>query len=373
MSKIISIPQFDFLCFGVLVWSLVLIFIFLVRFSSKKDSFFFIPHIGQSLLAIFFETVSSLLYDTIYKKGEKYFLFITVIFFFIVLITLIRLVPYSFTVTDYLIITVTMSFSIFIVFNIICIKIHKQNMLSLFLPSNTSFGLALLLVPIEFVSYIFKPISLGVRLLANLMGGFYPYLSRGLLGFLDKEYLLLKEQMEICLLLGETSRAAVDNAKFALDYLVEGDFVQAMIVKDLLRDIPNLHAHIPKIDHLLTHAIYQRPMIPGILYGSVPDNIADAVNYVLFVEEMGIIPVYRVFMYDPFVALVMLRDTLKLPHTEGFYFMANSAYDILTRFLIIDGSSKATSIASSNALNIGGELVTPANVEFASLTISSVL
>jgi F-type H+-transporting ATPase subunit a len=44
-------------------------------------------------------------------------------------------------------------------------------MLSLFIPSNTSVGLALLLVPIEFVSYIFKPISLGVRLFANLMAG----------------------------------------------------------------------------------------------------------------------------------------------------------------------------------------------------------
>ena len=44
-------------------------------------------------------------------------------------------------------------------------------MLSLFIPSNTSIGLALLLVPIEFISYIFKPISLGVRLFANLMAG----------------------------------------------------------------------------------------------------------------------------------------------------------------------------------------------------------
>ena len=44
-------------------------------------------------------------------------------------------------------------------------------MLSLFIPANTSFGLALLLVPIEFISYIFKPISLGVRLFANLMAG----------------------------------------------------------------------------------------------------------------------------------------------------------------------------------------------------------
>jgi F-type H+-transporting ATPase subunit a len=44
-------------------------------------------------------------------------------------------------------------------------------MLSIFLPANTSFGLALLLVPIELISYIFKPISLGVRLFANLMAG----------------------------------------------------------------------------------------------------------------------------------------------------------------------------------------------------------
>jgi F0F1-type ATP synthase membrane subunit a len=44
-------------------------------------------------------------------------------------------------------------------------------MLSLFIPSNTSFGLALLLVPIELLSYVFKPISLGVRLFANLMAG----------------------------------------------------------------------------------------------------------------------------------------------------------------------------------------------------------
>jgi len=93
------------------------------------------------------------------------------LFLYILLVNLIGLVPYSFTVTSHLIITFTLSFSIFIGINIICINIYKSEMLSLFIPSNTSFGLALLLVPIEFVSYIFKPISLGVRLFANLMAG----------------------------------------------------------------------------------------------------------------------------------------------------------------------------------------------------------
>ena len=111
------------------------------------------------------------MFDNVNVEGEKYFPLISVIFFFVVLVNLIGLAPYSFTVTSHLIVTVTMSFSIFIGINIICIKNYKMHMLSLFLPSNTSFGLALLLVPIEFVSYIFKPISLGVRLFANLMAG----------------------------------------------------------------------------------------------------------------------------------------------------------------------------------------------------------
>ena len=54
---------------------------------------------------------------------------------------------------------------------IIGVQKHKINMLSIFLPANTPFGLGLLLVPIELISYIFKPISLGVRLFANLMAG----------------------------------------------------------------------------------------------------------------------------------------------------------------------------------------------------------
>ena len=118
-----------------------------------------------------YEASSQLLFDNINKDGEKYFPFISVIFTFVLFSNLIGLVPYSFTTTSHFIVTFRLSFSIFIGINIICIQKHKFHMLSLFIPSNTSFGLALLLVPIELLSYIFKPISLGVRLFANLMAG----------------------------------------------------------------------------------------------------------------------------------------------------------------------------------------------------------
>jgi F-type H+-transporting ATPase subunit a len=64
-----------------------------------------------------------------------------------------------------------LSFAIFIGINIISFKKYNFQIFSLFLPANTTFLLALLLVPIEFISYIAKPISLGIRLFINLMAG----------------------------------------------------------------------------------------------------------------------------------------------------------------------------------------------------------
>ena len=123
------------------------------------------------LVETLYELALSVLFESVNKEAEKYFPFIAVIFTFILFTNLIGLVPYSFTAASQIIVTCSLSFSIFIGINIICIQKHKFHMLSLFIPPNSGFGLALLLVPIEFISYIFKPISLGVRLFANLMAG----------------------------------------------------------------------------------------------------------------------------------------------------------------------------------------------------------
>lgn len=175
----IKLFSFDFSVTNLVLVNLLVLFFFsliVVFFSSNGDSldetsFFFIPNTWQVLVEVVYEASSQLLFDNINVEGEKYFPFISVIFSFILFSNLIGLVPYSFTATSHLIVTFTLSLSIFIGINIICIKRHKFHMLSLFIPSNTSFGLALLLVPIELLSYIFKPISLGVRLFANLMAG----------------------------------------------------------------------------------------------------------------------------------------------------------------------------------------------------------
>ena len=177
--QVISIFSFKLFCFDfsftnlyLIIFLTILSFYCIVIFSSSLNkTFYLVPNVWQILIESIYEMIAQMLYDNINNKGEKYFPFISVLFSFILLSNLIGLVPYSFTITSHLIITFSLSLTVFIGINIICIKIYKLEMLSLFIPANTSFGLALLLVPIEFVSYIFKPISLGVRLFANLMAG----------------------------------------------------------------------------------------------------------------------------------------------------------------------------------------------------------
>ena len=179
VSLLPNILYFDFSATNLLLINILTLFLFsnIVYFlSSNEDYFkssplFFIPNNWQILIERLYEVVSKLIFDNINLEGEKYFPFISVIFTFILFSNLIGLIPYSFAVTNHIIVTFALSFSIFIGINMIGFQRHKANMLSLFIPANTSFELALILVPIEFISYIAKPISLGARLCINLMAG----------------------------------------------------------------------------------------------------------------------------------------------------------------------------------------------------------
>jgi ATP synthase subunit 6 len=182
--QIISIFSFKVFCLdfsltNMLFINLIVLLVFsFIVFCFSSDSnylgetgYYFIPNVWQTFIEIMYETAAQLVFDNLNEEGEKYFPFIAVLFTFILFNNLIGLVPYSFTITSHLIVTFALSFPIFIGVMLICIQRHKINMLSIFLPSNTPIGLGLLLVPIELISYIFKPISLGVRLFANLMAG----------------------------------------------------------------------------------------------------------------------------------------------------------------------------------------------------------
>lgn len=171
----IHIGNLDFSITNSSVINLLTIFIFITflntLFDSKKGSFFLVPNRWQVIIEILYKTFVTMARDIVGSKGEKYFPFIFVLFLFIVLSNLIGLVPYSFTLTSHLIVTFSLALIVFISVNIAGARVHGLKMFSLFLPAGTSLALSFLLVPIEVISYIFRPISLSVRLFANLMAG----------------------------------------------------------------------------------------------------------------------------------------------------------------------------------------------------------
>lgn len=164
----------NFFLINVLALVSLVIFIYnnsFVNSNLKEISLYFNSNSWQKSIEGLSELTAQLTSDIITNSSEKYFPLISALFNFILLSNLIGLVPYSFTATSHLIVTFFLSFSVFIGINIITFSKYKIKAFALFLPANTSFFLALLLVPIEFISYIAKPISLGVRLFINLMAG----------------------------------------------------------------------------------------------------------------------------------------------------------------------------------------------------------
>lgn len=145
-------------------------YVFFIK-DVKTDSFFFIPSDWQKLIEKLYAVVVGLASEIITTGNEKYLPFLTVMYMFILLNNLLGLVPHSFTTTSYATLTFFMSFSIFLGMTIVGFQKHGLKFFSLFLPSNTGFFLALVLVPIELLSYIAKPISLGARLFINLLAG----------------------------------------------------------------------------------------------------------------------------------------------------------------------------------------------------------
>lgn len=142
---------------------------YLYTFINIKTKF--IPTKFQQIFEMIFNITIELTYSSIGKAGKYFVSLIFVVFNFILLCNLIGMIPYSFTVTSHLIITFALALTIYIGFNLIGIKKHKLNFLNLLLPSGASIALVPILVPIELVSYIFRVISLPVRLFANMMAG----------------------------------------------------------------------------------------------------------------------------------------------------------------------------------------------------------
>lgn len=131
-----------------------------------------IPSAWQSCAEFIYEFIYfNVLAENVKKNGPLYFPMLFTIFSFIFFCNLLGMIPFSFTVTSHIVVTLGLASVAFLAINIIGIKTHGFHMLSLFLPAGAPIALAPLLVMIELVSYSFRVISLALRLFANMMSG----------------------------------------------------------------------------------------------------------------------------------------------------------------------------------------------------------
>ncbi len=130
-----------------------------------------VPNAAQSVPEGLYEFVSSILRENVGVEGLKYFPFIFSVFVFVAFGNLLGLVPYAFTFTSHL--TAVGSLSLVALLFNVCIGIKKKKIgwLRTFLPKGIPLALAPLIIPIEMISFLSKPFSLTVRLVANMTVG----------------------------------------------------------------------------------------------------------------------------------------------------------------------------------------------------------
>ena len=130
-----------------------------------------VPGRWQSISELSYEFIANMLRDNVGSEGRKYFPFVFTLFMFILFANVLGLIPYSFTSTSHIIVTFSMAIVVFLGVTVIGIVRHKGKFLSLFVPSGVPVFLMPLLIPIEIISYLTRPVSLSLRLFANMMAG----------------------------------------------------------------------------------------------------------------------------------------------------------------------------------------------------------
>ena len=167
--------SFGFVDLSITNSSLFVIIIFLIMFigfNAILSNALMIPTVWQTILEMFYEFVyHNIVSENVRKNGDLYFTVLFNIFYFILFCNLLGMIPYGFTITSHIVITLGLSSLVFFGINYIGIKTHGLHMLSLFLPSGAPLIMAPLLVFIEIVSYSFRVVSLSLRLFANMMSG----------------------------------------------------------------------------------------------------------------------------------------------------------------------------------------------------------
>ncbi len=141
---------------------------FLVGATARRG---LVPSRLQSAAELSYEFVASTVRSTAGAEGMKFFPFVFTLFMFILTVNMIGLIPYAFTVTSHIIVTAALAITVFLTVLIYGLWRHGLHFFNLFVPKGVPIYILPLIVGIEILSFISRPISHSVRLFANMLAG----------------------------------------------------------------------------------------------------------------------------------------------------------------------------------------------------------
>ncbi|HJU17040.1 MAG TPA: F0F1 ATP synthase subunit A [Stellaceae bacterium] len=130
-----------------------------------------VPGRLQSIAELAYEFTARMVQDNLGPEGRAFFPFVFSLFMFLLLANLIALIPYSFSITAQLIVTVAFSLFVFVLVTVVAFIRHGFHFFKFFMPEGAPLLMAPLIVPIEIISYMARPVTLSIRLFANMMAG----------------------------------------------------------------------------------------------------------------------------------------------------------------------------------------------------------
>ncbi|MGE0473810.1 MAG: F0F1 ATP synthase subunit A [Nitrospirales bacterium] len=152
-----------------IMWVVVgLVTVLLVKAGTAKS---LVPSKLQSLAEILVDFIRGIIQDTMGPDGMRFFPLISTLFLFILFCNLIGLIPGSYTVTSQVIVTGVFAVSVYLLSLVVGFQLHGTKFLGILVPPGTPGWLLPLMIPIELISQLARPISLAVRLFANMTAG----------------------------------------------------------------------------------------------------------------------------------------------------------------------------------------------------------
>lgn len=167
----LEIGGFDISITNSTVWMVLAVVCSFLIFGLGSQSKSLVPGKLQTVAEMGYEFIASMIKDNIGPDGRQYFPFIFCLFFYILMGNVLGLIPGSFTFTSHIIVTATLA--LFVFFSVVIFGFMKngKDFLSLFMPPGLPPPLLVIIIPLEIISFTIRPVTLSMRLFANMMAG----------------------------------------------------------------------------------------------------------------------------------------------------------------------------------------------------------